>query len=563
VDEARLQRLLDVGRALVAELDLETVLRQVLEVARELTGARYAALGIVDEDREGLERFLTSGIDQETQDRIGDLPSGRGVLGVLIDDPRPLRLTDVGHHPRSYGFPLEHPTMTTFLGVPIAIRGEAWGNLYLTEKAGGPFTADDEQAVVVLADWAAIAIENARLYERERDRRDELERAVRGLEATTEIARAVGAEVHLDRILELIVKRARALVEARVVTILLVDGAQLVVAAASGEVADNVVGARVPLDDSVSGAVLRSQRPERLSDISRRLHFALRDVVDASTGLFVPLSYRGRPLGVIAAHDRLIGGPEFRTDDERVLVAFAASAATAVATAQQVAADTLRRTIESSEQERRRWARELHDETLQSLAAIKVGLSAARAQHAGGVPATTVDEAVAELDRAIEELRAMLTELRPAALDELGSQAAIEALVQRVRDVSGLEIELSFELGEERRRYAPEVEGAIYRIVQEALSNVVKHARARRVLVALAEEDEAISVRVRDDGIGLQAPGDDAGFGLIGMRERVNLLGGALELGSGEGAGTTLMATLPLASPGETLPGSGRRAGAA
>ncbi len=217
LDERRLRLLLDIGRAVVAELDLETVLEKVLAAARELTGARYAAIGVLAPDRHSLERFVTSGIDPDTRARIGEPPHGRGILGVLIEDPRALRLADVGAHSRSYGFPLGHPPMTTFLGVPVLIRGESWGNLYLTDKDGGDeFEPQDEEAMRVLAVWAAIAIDNARLYQAEHQRRGELERAVRALETTTEIARAVGGETQLDRVLELVVKRGRALVEARV-----------------------------------------------------------------------------------------------------------------------------------------------------------------------------------------------------------------------------------------------------------------------------------------------------------------------------------------------------------
>jgi GAF domain-containing protein len=221
LDDHRLRRLLEVGRTLVAELDVEAVLDRLLEVAQELTGARYAALGIVDPERRGLERFLTRGIDEITQRAIGDLPRGRGILGVLIEDPKPLRLRRIGDHPRSYGFPAGHPEMNGFLGVPVLIRGQAWGNLYLTEKDGGEFDESDEEAAVILAGWAALAIENARLYQNVDERRRELERAVTGLKATTAIARALGGETRLERVLELIVKRARALVEARMVLILL------------------------------------------------------------------------------------------------------------------------------------------------------------------------------------------------------------------------------------------------------------------------------------------------------------------------------------------------------
>ena len=242
MDERQLRELLEVGRSLINELDPETVFARLLGVARELTGARYAAIGVLDERREGLERFITAGIDEDTHRLIGDLPGGHGVLGVLTSEPRPLRLTDVGAHPQSYGFPLAHPPMTTFLGVPIVIEGEAWGNLYLTEKTGGEFTDDDEEAAVVLADWAAIAIRNSRLYRDVRERRDELERTIRGLETTTEISRALGGVTDLGRVLELVVKRSRALLGARAAEIALVQGSEFVIAAVAGEGVEGLRG---------------------------------------------------------------------------------------------------------------------------------------------------------------------------------------------------------------------------------------------------------------------------------------------------------------------------------
>ena len=235
LDERGLRRLMAVGRTLVSQLDLESVLQELLEVARELTGARYAAIGILDEERSGLSNFHAIGIDDETREAIGELPKGRGVLGLLVGEERPLRLDDVGAHPRSFGFPAGHPPMRSFLGVPILIRDQAWGNLYLTEKGDGHFTESDEEAAVVLAEWAAIAIENAHVFTASEERRRQLERAVSRLEATTEIARAVGGETNLERVLETIVKRARALVEARSVVILLEDRGELEVAATAGE----------------------------------------------------------------------------------------------------------------------------------------------------------------------------------------------------------------------------------------------------------------------------------------------------------------------------------------
>ena len=363
---------------IISELDLESLLQRVLATACELTGARYAALGVLDEDRQELERFIARGIDDETRAEIGDLPRGRGVLGVLIEHPEPLRLVDVGSHASSYGFPPGHPAMTTFLGVPVLIRGEAWGNLYLTEKDDGPFTDADEETTILLAAWAGIAIENARLYDRERIRAEELEQAMRGMRATTDIAKAVGGEMELERVLELIVKRGRALVHARSLIITLLQGDELVVSAAAGEYKPALLDARVPLTGSIGGGVLSRKRPMRLSDVSAQLRFTLHEYVEADGGLIVPLLFRGRAVGVLYAFDRQSAGPEFSRDDERLLEAFAASAATAVASAQEFTAHGRRLSIEASERERQRWARELHDQTLQDLAGLRVTLSAAR-----------------------------------------------------------------------------------------------------------------------------------------------------------------------------------------
>ena len=228
-----------------------------------MTDARYAAIGILDDRRESLERFLTVGIDEDLRPQIGDLPTGRGVLGELIRDVLPLRVSDVGKHPASYGFPPRHPPMHSFLGVPIMIRGEAFGNLYLTEKQGGKeFDRADEDAVVILADWAAIAIENARLYREAEVRRGELEVAVGRLRAATEIMRALEGETDIRRVLELVVKRARALVGARWTAMLLVSGDELEIEEIAGDVDRTEVGTRVPIEGSVSGQVLKSRRPE-------------------------------------------------------------------------------------------------------------------------------------------------------------------------------------------------------------------------------------------------------------------------------------------------------------
>ncbi len=264
-----MRRLLEVGRELVTELDLGKVLGTVLQTAREITGARYAALGILNEQRTELEQFLTSGLDEDTKRAIGDLPRGRGVLGALIEHQQPLRLAEVGQHPSSYGFPAGHPVMRSFLGVPVRVRGQAWGNLYLTEKEGGEFSERDEEAAVILADWAAVAIDNARLYETSERRRQEAEKAIRGLEATRDVAVAIGGEIALEHVLELIVKRGRALVGARSLVIMLRDGHELVVQASAGHVegmqrhaaADRRVDLRTGARTPTRGADNRCPRP--------------------------------------------------------------------------------------------------------------------------------------------------------------------------------------------------------------------------------------------------------------------------------------------------------------
>ena len=546
-----LGRLLAVGRALVSELDLETVLHQLLETARDMTGARYAALGILDERKKELERFLTAGVDEATRRLIGPLPRGHGVLGELIKTPQPLRLHDVTEHPRSYGFPAGHPPMTTFLGVPVTVRGEAYGNLYLTDKRNGEdFTEGDEQLLLVLSEWAAVAIFNARLYEDVAQRRAELERAVRGLEATAAIARAVGFETELDRVLELIVKRGRAMSEARALLVLLEDGEGLCVHAVAGEVSSDLVGTEVPAASSLAGAVIESGSPELVLELSSRMGHGLEPIAgNARSALVVPLGFRGRARGVLIAFDRMADDAPFNADDEHLLSSFAASAAIAIATAQSVGADRLRHSTRASEEERARWARELHDETLQELGALKVMLDTARQSEDPGVTRGALETALSHIDTSIRNLQSLITELRPAALDEIGLTPALEALLDRIAATSGLDIEarlrLAFADGRAPTRLEAEIEGALYRLVQEALSNVVKHASAERVVVEVVEEGDAVTAAVGDDGSGFEVGERTEGFGLVGMHERADLVGGTISIDSEPGRGTTVRATVP------------------
>jgi signal transduction histidine kinase len=546
--ELWIRRLLDVGRAVVSELDLAAVLDRVLQAGREATGAQYAALGILNEQRTELEQFLTSGVDDETHRAIGDLPRGLGVLGTLIEHPQSLRVADVGQHPSSYGFPAGHPVMRSFLGVPLVIRGQAWGNLYLTEKQGGEFTAQDEEAAMILADWAAIAIDHAQAHGTSERRRQEAEKAVRGLEATRDVVVAIGGEVALEHVLELIVKRGRVLVGARSVVIMLRDGAELVVQASAGHVQD-ARGVRLPIADSTSGQVLEHLRPERITDVAAKLRIDPSEfgVPDAQTALLVPMVYRGEAMGVLAAFDRDGNDEAFSEDDEQVLRTFAASAATAVALAQSVQADRLRSSLAAADAERRHWARELHDETLQSLGGLRIRLSSALRRNDLTQAQEAMREAIAHLEQEIDNLRAIITELRPAALDELGLRSAIEGLLDRHREQSGFRLDSELVLpgpADGEKRLEEELETAVYRLVQEALTNIAKHAEASYVRVAVGQSDGQLSIAVQDDGSGFDSELASHGFGLAGMQERVSLAGGTLSIESNE-HGTLLRASLP------------------
>jgi signal transduction histidine kinase len=542
------------AREVLSELDVEVVLRRLLESACELSGARYAALGVTDETRTQLERFIAIGIDEETRGRIGDLPRGRGVLGELIEHPLPLRLDDVGAHPHSYGFPPGHPRMRTFLGVPVIIDGVPFGNLYLTEKAGGEqFTEQDEQTVGLLAEFAGVAIDHARRYSGLEARHANLQRTVDALDATMQIARALGGETDLELIVGLVAKRGRALVSARALVIEHEQDGEMVVAAGAGELPHGLVGQRVDVEDSLASAALRTGRTLRLEDQPNRARFERHGLgrlgVRASAGLVVPLLFRGRGYGVLMAFDRLEAGPAFSNQDQRLLEAFAASAATAVATAVTVEAERRRQRLAAAEQERARWARELHDETLQNLAALRLGLAAQLHNPRPEAVAETVRDAVTQLEQEIRALRALVTDLRPAALDDLGVQAAIEDLAERARSrglAVDLATDLAYERGREPDRHTPELETAIYRIVQEALNNAATHSGARRAHIELVEDRSAVRVTVRDDGRGFNPSAQTGGFGLLGMRERVELLHGTLEIESSPREGTTITATFPV-----------------
>lgn len=353
--------------------------------------------------------------------------------------------------------------------------------------------------------------------------------------------------------LELVAKRGRALLEARGALIWLRDGEELVAYACAGDIDEDLLGTRKGIVGCVPGQVVTTRLPMRLT--RRR---PLPDIPpvgsgaeDAGSALLVPMISRGHAVGVLIAFDSTGDTDEFSEEDEQLLLTFAASAANAVALAQSVESDRLRGALAATEAERGRWARELHDETLQRLAGLRLQLAATLSddQNLQGTR-SAVSDAVADLGAEIEGLRAIISDLRPPALDELGLLAATESLVDRYRDRDRdqhrIECHLQMLSTEERGRLLDSsFESTVYRLVQEALTNASKHSHADSVHLAIRESTDRITVDIQDDGCGFDTSSNGEGFGLIGMRERVSLAGGTLKVTSGSG-GTRVLACMPL-----------------
>jgi signal transduction histidine kinase len=540
-NDGRLRLLVDAGISLSSELSLDALLQRLVEVAAELTAARYAALGVVDASGTGLERFLTTGVDHETRAAIGGEPVGRGILGVVIREAEPLRLSDLGADERSVGFPQSHPPMTTFLGVPVVLRDRVCGNLYLTEKAGGlRFTDEDEELTRLLAAQAAVAIENARLHESST-------RWLRQLETLNEIGLELASQIDLGPVLEIVAARLGDLIGARVVLIALADRDGVpTIAAAEGAGAQELVGTRLELDASKVGAVMTRVRGERVDSLAddpevddelvRRLGF--------TSGLYVPLVVEGRAIGAIVAHDRAGTDPRFDDEHVRIGESLATRAAVAIDHSRRVSRDGMRRVLEAQEVERARVARELHDETGQALTSILLGLRSLE----GTVESQDAHEALASVRELVvstlHDVRRLAVELRPAALDDFGLEPALERLVTTHRQDESTRIDLAVRLGDER--LPNDVETTLYRIAQEALTNTVKHAGATRISVLVTRHDRTAVLVVEDDGRGFDPDAPVSGLGLAGMRERVGLVGGRLKVETAEGSGTTIAAEVPL-----------------
>jgi signal transduction histidine kinase len=538
--EGRLRALFAAGLAVTSELSLDALLHRLVEAAAELTGARYAALGVIGPSGSELEQFVTHGVDADQRAEIGALPRGRGILGVLIREAKPLRLHDLAEDPRSVGFPPGHPQMRTFLGVPVMVRGVAYGNLYLTEKQGEEdFSDEDEEIVTLLAGHAAIAIENARLYEAST-------RWSRQLQSLNEVGNALATETDIEKLLDLIVRRLRELLDARVVALALPSGSdELRFAAVAG--ADELLGTTISRSESKSGAVLERRRSERIDSVldDPEVHQEVSRQLSARTGMWVPLIAREQAIGVLEIHDKEGPEPRFDHDDFRLAETFAARAAVAVELSQRVARDAVRRVVQAQELERQGLARELHDETGQALTSILLGLKPleeALADHPARAALAELRELVVT---ALQDVRRLAVELRPAVLDDFGLGPALERLTDSFAEQRDIRVDFHSALGE--TRLPNEVETTLYRVVQESLTNIVKHASARNVSVSVARREFSVAAVIEDDGAGFdpRAVRTD-GVGLLGMRERLALVDGRLEIESRPGAGTTIVAEVPL-----------------
>ena len=531
---ARLANLIDAGMALAGELSLDELLERLVETAREVLGARYAALGVLNAERTELDRFITAGVTEAQREAIGALPRGRGILGVLVRDARTLRLARIADDPRSVGFPSNHPPMESFLGVPVALRGEVYGNLYLTEKVGGLFTDEDEQVAQTLAAQAAVAIDNAGRYEAERSRISELE-------SVQEVARAVHAVLDIDQLLPLVARHARRLTGADTVGIAVSEEDVMTVRYAHGLNALELESMRLPLELPAVVA-------------------ALREELGAPTAQVEPLELGGSLVGVLAA----VGSRPFDEAARRLLQTLASQAAVALRNARAVAEErerllgsaelkaaharekaaeeSLRRAIDAQEAERARIARELHDEVGQVLTGLALHLRALESHMVDDEGRDRLADLRHEVTLAATGLRELATELRPSGLREHGLASAIERQAARVAEAS--EIPVAVAVDALPTGMPEEVEILIFRVVQEALTNVSRHSGAGHASVLAMAHAGRLRVVVEDDGRGFDPSHPTERLGLAGIRERVGLLGGTLRVESAPGAGSAVIVDL-------------------
>ncbi|GAA4879371.1 GAF domain-containing sensor histidine kinase [Kitasatospora terrestris] len=529
-----LEAVLSVGR----ELDLTHVLRSIVEAAAVLVDAQYAALGVIGPDGETLSEFLTVGLPEEEIAKIGPYPTGRGILGELIRHPEPLRLSDLSAHPGSYGFPANHPPMRTFLGVPVRVRDEVFGHLYLTDKrGGGDFEADDESVISTLAVAAGVAIDNARLYE-------EAQRQQRWLSASAEITRGLLSGRSRSQVLELIAQRAREITGAELADVSVpvpgTDTVRVELALGADEAAR--LGLVVPLAGSLSGEACALGAPATTADLSGdpRLSAGPRRFDGLGPAVAVPLGRTAGQVGSVLLLARRSGEPAFTEREIGPLVGFADQAALALELAER------RKDAEQLAmlEDRDRIARDLHDLAIQRLFATGMTLqSAARfIDHSGA--SDRVLRAVGDLDETIKIIRSTIFGLR--ARDERttqGLRAQVVRVVEEAQPVLGFAPRLSME-GLLDTDVPAQVADHVVAVLGEALSNAARHARARQVEVALQATGSRVVLTVQDDGVGIPEQGRRSG--LRNLAERAESAGGTLELAAAPDGGTRLVWSAPL-----------------
>ncbi len=527
----RLRTLLDAVVSIGSDLDLRSMLERITRSACHLTDARYAALGVIG-PRGRLIEFITYGLTSEQYARIGDLPRGHGVLGLLIDDPRPVRLRDIAEHDLSYGFPEGHPVMRSFLGVPVQLRNEVFGNLYLTEKRGADeFTEEDEGLVIALAAAAGVAIENARLYTESNHRRE-------WLEAAAEITEVLLDPVDRGDALHLVARRAREVSRAGLVLVLLhdADTDQLVCEVVEGSDASvtALTGVRLPVDGTKVGEALRTVRSVEVDDLAKTADWPV--PVDSGAALLVPLGAEGAVVGVLAVAQPL-GQSEFTPSDISLIGTFAGHAALALERARSQQDRQLLAVLA----DRERIARDLHDVVIQRLFAA--GLKLQTAQHLAVRPevAERIDDVVDDLDTTIRDLRQSIFKLRGPV--HVGVRTEITTAVDDASRALGFAPTLVLD-GPLDTAVPPWLRNDLVAVLREALSNVIRHANAHAVTARVAVTDGRLTVAVTDDGIGVTAPAETGG--LRNLRERATGHAGTFTLARRAGGGTVCEWTVPI-----------------
>lgn len=527
----RLRALLDAVVGIGTNLDLRTTLQRIVQAACELVGARYGALGVVGPDRL-LHDFIVHGITPEQHERIGDLPHGRGVLGLLIDDPRPLRMPDITQHPRSYGFPANHPPMHSFLGVPVLIRDQIFGNLYLAEKKGGAqFTEDDEEIVVALAAAAGVAIENARLYAL-------AHRRERWLAATAEITTVLLGEVRRIDALALVARRAREVAEAELALVLLYDNdtEQFSVEVVDGtdEQALALVGAVLPAVDTSFGAAVAEGRHDQVDDLAHAAPWPA--LLHTGPAMISPLATAETLHGVLIVAHRPERGGGASEEDLTLLGSLAGQAALAMERARGQEERELLVVLE----DRERIARDLHDVVIQRLFATGLQLQSA-APMARPEVAKRINAAVDDLDATIRDIRRTIFELRTPMTSELRTE--IRAEIEAAAEALGFKPHLDL-TGPVDSAVPDAIRPDLTAVLREALSNVVRHAQCTRVDVVVRVDAGQVTVVVTDNGVGCDPAA--ARGGLVNLRERASRLDGTFTIAPAEPHGSEVRWAVPL-----------------